>query len=220
MLNTSFAVSQVLMALIAWAVPNWRLLTLSIYVPQLTAIAFFWFMSESVRWLMSKGRYDESEKVLKEIARVNRTNLSEKSLKGLKECAEEQNRRVELMKSQKTNEPLLIVEVFRHKAVLCRCIVAPVWWITMTFIYYGLSINSVNMSGNQYLNYMAVSAVEIPGYWTAVFLMSYVGRKVVLTTAYWICAACQIGYIFMPNGKFKFLQMFFIRELSIIYARD
>ncbi|XP_072933033.1 organic cation transporter protein-like [Epargyreus clarus] len=215
-LNCSFAVSQVLMALIAWAVPNWRKLTLSLYAPQLTAIAFFWIMSESVRWLMSKGRYDESEKILKQIARVNRTTLSEKSLQMLKDCAEEENRRVELKKLQKTNEPLLIVEVFRHKAVLCRCIVAPVWWITMTFIYYGLSINSVNMSGNQYLNYMAVSAVEIPGFWTAVFLMSKVGRKIVLTTAYWICAACQIGYIFMPNDQYGLsLAVYLIGKYSI-----
>lgn len=82
-----------------------------------------------------------------------------------------------------------------------RCIVSPVWWITTTFIYYGMSINAVNMSGNRYLNYVAVSAVEIPGYWAAVVLMARVGRKPVLICAFWVCSACQIGYIFIPSGK-------------------
>lgn len=82
-----------------------------------------------------------------------------------------------------------------------RCMVSPVWWITTTFIYYGMSINAVNMSGNRYLNYVAVSAVEIPGYWAAVVLMARVGRKPVLICAFWVCSACQIGYIFIPSGK-------------------
>lgn len=203
MLNTFFAVGQVIMGLIAWGVPAWRPLTLALYIPQLFTLAFFWVMPESVRWLMSKGRYEESEALLKEAARLNRKQLSEKSLDALRRTAEEEKLHKALQKEQHVNEPWLIIKVFRHKRVLLRCLVAPVWWISMTLIYYGLSINAVNMSGNGYVNYMAVSAAEIPGFWIAVLFLPIIGRRPVLITGFWLCAACQVAYMLMPSGEYK-----------------
>lgn len=199
-MNTFFSVGQITMAFIAWGVPDWRNFTLTLYIPQLITISYFWIMSESIRWYMSKGRFEEAEKVLKDVARVNKKTLSEKSLRGLKESALEEEKRKAVEEAERAREPWLIVLVFRYKAILTRVVVSPVWWITNTFVYYGMSINSVLLSGNRYLNYAAISAAEIPGYWTAVFLMGKIGRKPVLAGAFWICAACQIAYIFVPDG--------------------
>lgn len=200
-MNTFFSIGQVSMGLIAWGVPNWKLLTLTLYIPMFITITYYWLMAESVRWYMSKGRYEDSEAVLQYIAKTNRKELSPKSLAALRYTAEEEKKKKALEELEKKNEPWLIVLVFRHKKILLRCVVSPVWWVTTTFIYYGLSINSVNLSGNRYLNYIAVSAAEIPGYWTAVYLMARVGRRPVLMGAFWVCAACQVAYIFMPNGE-------------------
>ncbi|CAH2047627.1 unnamed protein product, partial [Iphiclides podalirius] len=72
------------------------------------------------------------------------------------------------------------------------------------------------MSGNRYLNYIAVSAAEIPGYWTAVLLMGRIGRKPVLSGAFWVCAACQIGYIFMPEDLYAVsLAVYLVGKFSI-----
>jgi MFS family permease len=201
-MNTFFSVGQITTGLIAWGVPNWRNLTLALYAPQLLTISYFWLMTESVRWYMSKGRYDESEKVMKKIARVNKKNLSQKSLAALKQSAENEKLNQAALNEERKNEPWLIVLVFRHKKVLIRCLVSPVWWITSTLIYYGLSINAVNLVGNRYLNYVAVTAAQIPGYWTSVFLLSRIGRKPVLVIGYWICGACQVAFIFLPEGRF------------------
>ncbi|KOB58080.1 Organic cation transporter, partial [Operophtera brumata] len=199
-MGSFFSVSQISMGLIAWALPNWRKLTLTLYIPQFSIIAYFWIITESVRWYMSKGYYDESEALLEKIARTNGKQLSTKSIVALRQTAEDEKKRKEESVGKK--EPWLIILVFRHKRVLLRCLVSPVWWMTTTFIYYGMSINSVNMVGNRYLNYIAVSAVEIPGYWTAVVLMGKLGRKPVLIGAFWVCAACQVAYIFLPSGKY------------------
>ncbi|CAG9136523.1 unnamed protein product [Plutella xylostella] len=199
-MNTCFSTGQVIMGLIAWAVPNWRTFTLVLYLPMVVTISYFWLMSESVRWLMSKGRFEESEEVLKTVARVNRTTLSEKSLQQLRASALAQQKRSEIEAQERSKEPWLPVIVFRNKPILLRCIVSPIWWLTCMFVYYGLSINAVNLSGNRYLNYIAVSSVEIPGYWTAFVLMGKIGRKPVLIFAFWACAACQIGYIFLQGA--------------------
>ncbi|XP_060801394.1 organic cation transporter protein-like isoform X2 [Amyelois transitella] len=194
-MNMFFSVGQITMGLIAWGVPEWKNLTLTLYVPQLISIVYLWIISESVRWYLSK----EAEKVLKKIAHVNKRQLSEKSLALLRATAEEEKENALKEKAEKASEPWLVVQVFRNKKILLRCAISPVWWISNLFIYYGMSINSVNMSGNRYHNYMAVSSAQIPGYWAAVLLLDRLGRRPVLIMAFWIGAACQIAYIFMPE---------------------
>ncbi|XP_041980244.1 organic cation transporter protein-like, partial [Aricia agestis] len=215
-MNTFFSVGQIMLGLIAWAIPNWQMLTLTLYIPQFITISYFWLISESVRWYMSKGRFEEAEQVLKEVARVNGKQLSEKSLVALRESDEEDKKQRAIDNAQQKNEPWLIVLVFRNKQILIRALISPIWWITNTFIYYGMSINSVNLSGNRYVNYISVSAVEIPGYWTAVFLMDRIGRKPVLIAAFWICSACQIAYLLIPTDQYgAILTVYLIGKYSI-----
>lgn len=193
--SAMFAVGQVLLGLIAWGIPSWRTLTQVLYAPQLLVVTYFWILSESVRWLMSKGRYEESETILKKVAHANKKQLSEKSLEALRASAEAEKTR------EKVKEEMLVVRVFKSKSILFRCIVSPVWWITNTLVYYGMNINAVNLSGNSYLNYVYVAAIEIPGFFTAVLLLDRVGRKPVLICGYWLCAACQFAFAFMPEGE-------------------
>ncbi|XP_038214317.1 organic cation transporter protein-like [Zerene cesonia] len=194
-ISTLFALGQVILGFIAWGVPSWRPLTQVLYAPQLLVVTYFWILSESVRWLLSKGRYEEAETILKKAAKRNNKELSEKSLQALRDNAEYEKT------AEKPKEPWLPLLVIRSKVILFRCCVSPIWWITNTLVYYGMSINAVNLSGNRYLNYIAVAAVEIPGYWTAILLLDRVGRKPVLIGAYFLCAACQFAFAFMPDGN-------------------
>ncbi|KAJ2951326.1 hypothetical protein O0L34_g5727 [Tuta absoluta] len=215
-MNTCFAIGQVTLGAIAWAFPNWQKLTLALYIPQLFTIVYFWLLGESIRWYMSKGRYEKAQSILQEVARVNKTQLSENSLHQLKLNVEEERKMQALEKQQQASEPWLVLLVFRTRPILIRCIVSPVWWITTTFIYYGLSINSVNLSGNPYVSYMAVSAIEIPGYMIASVLLGRVGRKPVLAGSFWICAACQIAYLFLPHGMDSaLLAVYLVGKFSI-----
>lgn len=197
--STGLAVGEMVVTLIAWALPNWRHLILALYTTQFLALGYYWMIPESIRWYLNKGRYDEAEAALKEAARLNGKQLSDKWLHKLREAAEDEKMRQ--LQADKETAPWLVAQVFRHKPVLLRCVVSPVWWITMTLVYYGLTINAVNMVGNRYVNFVAVAAVEIPGYWLAVFLINRVGRRPVLAAAYFICSACQLGYIFLPAGR-------------------
>ncbi|XP_045769176.1 organic cation transporter protein-like [Maniola jurtina] len=203
-MSTMFALGQVFLGLIAWGVPEWRSLTQILYAPQLLIITYFWIMSESVRWLMSKGRYEESEVILKKVAKMNNRILSDKSLEALRATAE-----AEKLK-ENPKEPWLPILVIRSRPILLRCIVSPIWWITNTLVYYGMSINAVNLSGNRYLNYVYVALVEIPGYWTAILLLDRIGRKPVLIGGYWLCAGCQFAFAFIPSGFYGLSLTFYL----------
>ncbi|XP_045769178.1 solute carrier family 22 member 21-like [Maniola jurtina] len=193
-MSTIYALGQVALGLIAWGVPAWRPLTQVIYVPHLLILAYFWIISESVRWLMSKGRYEESEAILKRVAKMNKRPLSDNSLQALRATAEAQKLK------EKPKEPWLVIQVIRSPIMLLRCVVTPILWITTGLVYGGLNINSVNMSENRYLSYIYVALVEIPGYWTAILLLDRIGRKPVLIGGYLLCAGCQFAFAFIPSG--------------------
>ncbi|GBP74445.1 Organic cation transporter protein [Eumeta japonica] len=201
-MSSFFALGQVLLGWIARAVPAWRTLTLVLYAPQLITLAYFWIIGESIRWLLSKGRYDHAADMLRTAATANGKRLSDEAAAKLRAAGERERFEAEKRKAELARAPWLPVLVLRSRPVLLRCAVSPFWWISMTFIYYGLSINSVDIAGDSYYNFMAVSAIEVPGYWTAVLLLDRIGRRPVLMVALWVCAACQFGYIFLPDSIF------------------
>ncbi|XP_045769448.1 organic cation transporter protein-like [Maniola jurtina] len=213
---TFLACGHSLLGVIAWGVPNWRNLNLVLYAPLFLLISCYWLMSESVRWNITKGRYKEVEHFLKKVARVNKRVLTERFLQELKETVDTEEKLKAREEEYKKKEPWLIAEVFQNMEILKRCCITPIWWISFTLIYYGLSVSSVNMSGSQYLNWILVSVLEIPGYWVAVLLLDRIGRKPVIIGAFWTCAVCQLLYIFLPKHMHAAaLSVFLISKFSI-----
>lgn len=106
--------------------------------------------------------------------------------------------------------PGLIRSIIRSPTLLRRVFTTPIWWVTTTFVYYGLSINSVGLSGNMYLNYIITCAIEIPGYYTAVLVLDRIGRKPTISGGFLLSAACCIGFAFLPEGKYYSLLRYYI----------
>ncbi|KAL3179773.1 hypothetical protein MRX96_037758 [Rhipicephalus microplus] len=61
----------------AYALADWRTLTLVCAVPPLAAPFFSWFVPESLRWLVSRGKEQRSKKILVTIAKINGKKLSD-----------------------------------------------------------------------------------------------------------------------------------------------
>lgn len=97
--------------------------------------------------------------------------------------------------------PGVITAIFKSKILLRRVCTTPIWWITTTFVYYGLSINSTSLSDTMHLNYILTCAIEIPGYFTAVLILDRIGRKATLSIGFFLSAACNIAFAFIPAGK-------------------
>nr|XP_034829485.1 solute carrier family 22 member 1-like [Maniola hyperantus] len=187
-----FATGQVILGGVAWLIPNWRHMIIALHVPCFLVIVYYWLLSESVRWLLSKKRYTEAEKILQTVAKANKTYISEKSMLALMNPSET------AVVSDGEN-PGLVRTIIRSPVLLRRVCTTPIWWITMTFVYYGLSINSTGLSDTMHLNYILTCAIEIPGYVTAVLVLNRIGRKATLSSGYFLSAACNIAYIFVPN---------------------
>ena len=56
-----------------------------------------------------------------------------------------------------------ILDVVKTKILAFRFFNMCFCWLTVTMVYYGLSLNATNLAGNPYTNFLLVALVEIPG---------------------------------------------------------
>lgn len=191
--SSMFAVGQVILGAVAWGIQPWRYMILALHIPCFIIIAYYWILQESVRWLLSQKKFDQAKDVLQRVARRNRKQISEKSMHALMNPPEP----VKVVEDG--DEPNLFQAIFRSGVLLRRVCTTPIWWITTTFVYYGLSINATSLSDSMYLNYILTCAIEIPGFYTAVLILDRIGRKPTLSGGYLFSAACNIAFAFIPS---------------------
>lgn len=210
LISMTFALGQVLLALVAWGVPNWRSLTQALYAPSLLFVVYVFFIEESVRWLLSKGRKKDAARIIFKVAATNKKKLSPDTIKQLNDDTEAFPQNTETKTQQasedakamelKATQPSLAMQVIRSRIIMTRVCICSFWWITVTFTYYGLSINSVSLAGNMYVNYILTALVEIPGYALSVLTLDFFGRKKSIMSAFTICSLSLIGLAFTPNS--------------------
>ena len=70
-----FGIGASLLPLIAYFVRGWVPLQLAISIPCVALVSYYWFVPESPRWLVTKGRYKEALKILKKGAETNNNTL-------------------------------------------------------------------------------------------------------------------------------------------------
>ncbi|XP_073955325.1 organic cation transporter protein-like isoform X4 [Choristoneura fumiferana] len=205
MISSAFAIGQVLLALVAWAIPYWRTLTRVLYAPSLLFIFYYFIVEESVRWLLSKGKKKEAARIIYKAAAINRKELSPESIKQLSEDPTP-TPNISIINGVTTSIPIdetpqrsLFSQVLRSRIIISRLFICSFWWITVTFIYYGLSINSVSLAGNSYVNYILTALVEIPGYALSVLTLDRFGRKSAIMTSFFVCGTALIALPFIPN---------------------
>lgn len=201
-ISSTFALGQVTLALVAWWLPYWRTLTLVIYAPSILFFIYCFFLEESVRWLLSKGNKKEAARIIFKAAAINKKKLSAESVKMLTDDDEKDSNMTQ--KPSQTDQidekkkQSIIIQVLKSKTIMVRLVICSFWWITVTFIYYGLSINSVSLAGNSYVNYILTSLVEIPGYCMSVLTLDRFGRKYSIMTAFFICGISLVALPFIP----------------------
>lgn len=177
------------------------------YIPAMLVFSYIWLLDESVRWLLSKGKVNEAVKILKKAARMNKVDISEElnPLYDLQvKSKNEEDKKDQEAKSEDEvgNETTNVFkQVLKSKIIRTRVCACSFLWITCTFVYYGLSINSVSLGGNKYVNFMLVGFVEIPANFVCLMVLDRFGRKKILVVTYILSACLCISLSFLPKGE-------------------
>lgn len=210
LINISFALGEVSLGVIAYFIRDWRTLIRMIYPPAFFFVAYFWLIPESVRWLITKGKKDEAIKVLKQVGKVNKKPLSEESIQLIyNHNSEEANKTDEKKDGQ-------FMLVLKSSPLLIRLAVCIFIWMTNTLVYYGLSLNSVLIEGNQHVNFILVCIIEVPAVTLNYFISHKVGRRKTLFASFFICGVSVVLSGFIPsNIAWLKLLLFLIGKFAI-----
>uniref|UniRef100_A0A096LZ27 Major facilitator superfamily (MFS) profile domain-containing protein n=1 Tax=Poecilia formosa TaxID=48698 RepID=A0A096LZ27_POEFO len=153
-----YSFSMMLLPGTAYLVRSWRHLSLIMAVPGLACIPLWWLVPESPRWLLSRGRLQEAELLLRSAALENRVEappvifLPPKAEKAEAHQAESVSF-LDLVKTAK----------IRHITLKLWLI----WWFSTSVSYFGLSFSMSTLYGNLFLNYFLLTAVELPAYFAS-----------------------------------------------------
>ncbi|XP_015278266.1 PREDICTED: solute carrier family 22 member 13-like, partial [Gekko japonicus] len=73
--HVGFAVGQMILAGLAYAIRDWRLLQVAGSAPVFALFVYIWLLPESARWLVTKGKVEEAKKLLRRAAVMNKRTI-------------------------------------------------------------------------------------------------------------------------------------------------
>ncbi|ODM97376.1 Organic cation transporter protein [Orchesella cincta] len=145
------------------------------------------FMPESIRWLLTNGKKEEAVKILKKAAIINKTVISETEFAQLSE------------EGKTKGTSLGILEITRYPRTVIRSLNIFLSWFVNSGVYYGLALNSANLGGNDYVNFILSGAVEVPAYALLLLTLNRFGRKRVLCGCMLLAGIFLVACGFIPS---------------------
>ncbi|ODM94683.1 Organic cation transporter 1 [Orchesella cincta] len=176
-----YTLGTILLPFLAQLIGNWRIYALVISLPMLLALLALFFVPESARWLLSKGRAKEATKILRSFAKVNRRKVDEQifvEFEVLNETQEATKLFSELEASAE-EEPSLFV-AFKTPRLRRTFILLTLIWALIALVYDGHSRNIINLANdelNVFWMFGIASLTEFPADMLLIFTLDRFGRR-------------------------------------------
>ncbi|XP_030837698.1 organic cation transporter protein [Strongylocentrotus purpuratus] len=219
--NISWGLGVTLLAPIAWLLKDWRWMQIAISIPCFLAIFYYWLIHESVRWLLSRGRTSDAQKVVEKIAEFNnlghvpvltnsdddfamkKETYKKKSTEGMSNGESEKGDAEmavnHVRKSTSTSSLTTVFGLFRKKRLFLNSVNMFCQWLMCSLVYYGLSLNSSELAGDKYLNFFLLGLVEIPAYTLIMYTLVKWGRRPTLVVSNFVAAVACIITAYVPE---------------------
>lgn len=192
------------LALQAYLVKNWKILSYINTAPYAFVLLFYFFVPESIRWLKVNNRKDEIMKILQKIARSNKKEFPVNfSL---------------IMPNARQVNPSSYIDIFRKNT--SRSFVQCYIWLVTALSFYGIHVAVSNLEGSVYRNFVLVSIIEIPaGFLTIPLCKKYVRKKTTLIPLFLTGIFCFIIGFLPDNETYKIARITIgVIGKGVIYA--
>ena len=168
------AFGYLLIALTGYMLSNqsWRILQLVYSSPGILFFGYIWLAPESLRWLVSKGKVQESKKFLEKTARINNVNFEDGEIdKFLDSMIKHRN--------DDADSSYTIIDLFKHKNLAMKTVILQLTWIVCPALYYVLLLDQAELSDDKYLGFAATALTMLPGYFYVMLTLEIpaFGRK-------------------------------------------
>lgn len=215
---TSYPFGQLFLGFTARLVRNFRYLLRIIYGPGFLILIYFWIAPESIRWLIINKKKSRLINTLQKAEHINGMKISEQTWHVFGIKLQEQSN------VNERNDPSIqssqgYRQIIKRRILLKRFLVCAFIWLTSAFVSYGISLTSIALAGDKYVNFMVIAIAGVPAMLLYYFLMESCGRRWTLCSSFLICGASIIGSKLLP-AHFSVLSitLFFIGKIFITVA--
>ncbi|XP_075342795.1 organic cation/carnitine transporter 2-like isoform X1 [Odontesthes bonariensis] len=170
--NLGFAIGYMILPLFAYFLRDWKSLLLALSVPCLTYIPLWWVLPESPRWLLSQGRVEEADAIVRKAAEWNKVQAPRVIFE---DCS------IKKTKSQKKHYTVL--DLFRHSSIRSTTLLLCLVFFTLTAGYYSLSYNTSQLHADPYISCFISAVVEVPAYFSSWIALRYLPRRLSVIAA-------------------------------------
>ncbi|MBN3312828.1 S22A7 protein, partial [Atractosteus spatula] len=165
----SWTVGNMLLALLAYFIRDWRQLTLAATSPCLVAIVAWWWIPESARWLLANGKVEQAHKYLSQCAKMNGKESSS-SMMNTEALSK-------VMIAEDTNTTYSYLDLVKTPKMKRITLCCGIVWFGVAFTYYGISFKITGFGVNMYLTHFIYAAVEVPAKVGTYFVLDTIGRR-------------------------------------------
>ncbi|XP_047463097.1 solute carrier family 22 member 4-like isoform X2 [Mugil cephalus] len=171
-----FALGYMMLPLCAYFLRDWKSLLLACSVPCLVYIPFWWFIPESPRWLISQGRVEDAEAVVRKAAVQNK-------VKAPTVIFEDCNIDEEKTHVKKGKQHVSALVLLKQGNIRTKTLILSLVLFAMTTGYYSLAFSTAQLHADPYLSCFFSALVEIPAYISSWLALRYFPRRLsVITT--------------------------------------
>ncbi|XP_067464653.1 organic cation/carnitine transporter 2-like isoform X1 [Thunnus thynnus] len=183
-----FAAGYMILPLLAYFLRNWKSLLLALSVPALAYLPFWWFIPESPRWLLSQGKVEEAEAIVRKAAKWNKVQAPQVVFE---DCS---------ANDTKTKENYDIFDLLRNSSIRMTTLILCFVSFTMITGYYCLSFNTSQLHADPYISCFISAAVEVPAYISSWLALRYFPRRLSVISTLLVAAVSLFLIQLVPQG--------------------
>lgn len=188
-----YTVGQFILPGLAYIIPQWRWLQLTVSIPFFAFFLLSWWVPESIRWMVLSGRTPKALKILQWVAAFNGKKEDGEKLRP-EELIHNLKKEISLAKARYSVADLFRTPILR-RVTFCLSIA----WFSTGFAYYSLALSVGEFGFNLYLLQLIFGGVDIPAKFLAILSMSYLGRHTTQATALLLAGGCILALVFVPS---------------------
>ncbi|TRY77120.1 hypothetical protein TCAL_05676, partial [Tigriopus californicus] len=189
---------------VAYSSQNWRLIWWYAAFMNALILPIWMILHESPRWLLSRGWYDEFQRVMKVAAKCNGVQLYPGSLEKAKKSKKTVTDCFWLLRNvnkKKKKQSYFFSSPLIWKNLLLMCLV----WMSTSSIVFGVVRFSIVLEGDIYANYFMISISSLMGVGICVVCLKRQSRKMTLI-------------FFLVFGSLSLMLGILVRDRNILLA--
>ncbi|XP_074506473.1 solute carrier family 22 member 13-like [Sebastes fasciatus] len=181
------ALGQCVLAGVIYFIRDWRMAQLIAAAPLAVTAIYIWFIPESARWLLDRGRTEEAKQLITKVAAINKRTVPESLLEKIVE--------------KETEKRGGIISLMQSSVLRKYFFTLTLAWFSLNVAYFCISFNVGNFGLDIFLTQFMFGLTELPAHILCIWLLEAVGRKVSLMSTLLIGGFVCISILAVPKGN-------------------